>query len=1282
MKRKSIFKKVVSCALTTMMCFSGFGSVPTISRAADDGDRGTLANGYNYEMWNQNYAGNISYKFYDDGSFDCSFSQIDNVLFRTGKKLGSTKKYQDYGGIYIDYDVDYKPMGNSYMCCYGWTEEPTVEYYIVDGWGDWRPPNDKTSLGTVNVDGGVYDIYKTTRYNEPSIHGNETFDQYWSVRRDSLSKNNTNNHIETTISVSKHFEAWEKAGLKMGKMYEVALNVEGYRSSGEAKVHKNNLVFGEEPDVVPEKTVDPDANGNYFKSTFESGTDNWEGRGDAKVALDNNVKYDGNSALSVTNRTDNWHGAAIKLDTAAFKAGNTYSFSTGVLQKSGSDVEMKLTLQYTAGGKEIYDEVASATAKNGEWTKLENTSFQIPSGATGMVLYVEAPKSTIDFWIDNAQGSVEGTKASVATGGGEAGEVVTTASTEGGSQTTTTKSSGNIDVSDAGLKDYFSNYFKFGTAVSANEVRQHPDFILKHFNSITCENEMKPENILDKAAMQSSGSNTDVVINLSNDAKTILEFAEKNGIPVRGHTFVWYSQTPAWFFNENYSDNGNLVSKEVMEQRMENMIKNTFDTIKKNYPNLDLYAYDVANEAFKINGAGLRDAGENKWMAIYGDDSFLVSAFRYARKHAPAGCKLFYNDFNEYVGDKTNDIVNLAKKLKAENLIDGIGMQSHLDIGYPSASTYTQALKAFADLGLEVHITELDITTKGNYSAQADLYRDVVKAAMNTPAVTSLTVWGTNDGMSWRKESDPLLFDRSYSPKAAYDSITALVDKSLIGSTTANEEQPTTTTTTSTTPSNVVYGDADDNGSLTVADIVMVLQYAANKTKYPLDSKALVNCDVNFDNDVNAQDASLMLQADAGLITLPVGEKKTNNVDTTTTTTTRATTTTTTTSSNTISKANFFTSSFEPGEEGWTARGGVTLAYDSDNYYEGSKSIKVSGRTDTWQGIEYALDDSFVPGNAYSFSAAVLLASADDAKITLQYENGTGKTQYDTIASASAKAGEWTKLENVSYTIPEGATDLVVYIETADTTTNFYVDSAAIAAKGEKSAVVTGKGTVNLPAAPEIDTNKPMVAICFDDGAVGSAPTDTSMRIINAIADQEFHATFFYVSDWITGTSDENEVKYAYSKGMEIANHSASHPNLTEISANQVRAEYDNCAAKLRQIIGAEPSKLMRLPYLAENQTVRSTLYDVPLITCSIDTADWNKATKDQIVNKIKGAMNDGSLKNAIVLCHETYDSTASAIEELAPYLKDNGWQIVTVSEMFEANGKTLQGGQVYRSAN
>lgn len=187
------------------------------------------------------------------------------------------------------------------------------------------------------------------------------------------------------------------------------------------------------------------------------------------------------------------------------------------------------------------------------------------------------------------------------------------------------------------------------------------------------------------------------------------------------------------------------------------------------------------------------------------------------------------------------------------------------------------------------------------------------------------------------------------------------------------------------------------------------------------------------------------------------------------------------------------------------------------------------------------------------------------------------------------------------------------------------------------------------------------------------------MRIINALAKQDFRDTFFYVDDWIRGTDGEQEVKYAYSKSMEIANHTKSHPNLTEKSASEIRSEYDQCASKLKGIIGAEPSKLLRLPYLASNQTVQSTLNDVPLITCSIDTQDWNGASKNQMVSKIKRATNDVSLNGSIVLCHETM---AAAIEELAPYLKEQGWQIVTVSEMFEAKGKQLNGGQIYVKCN
>ena len=202
-----------------------------------------------------------------------------------------------------------------------------------------------------------------------------------------------------------------------------------------------------------------------------------------------------------------------------------------------------------------------------------------------------------------------------------------------------------------------------------------------------------------------------------------------------------------------------------------------------------------------------------------------------------------------------------------------------------------------------------------------------------------------------------------------------------------------------------------------------------------------------------------------------------------------------------------------------------------------------------------------------------------------------------------------------------------------------------------KSSKPTTSATSTVPATTTmtavittIDPSKPMVAICFDDGAVGSSSDSTSMRI---------------------STDKENEVKYAYSKGMEIANHSTSHPDLTTKSASEIRSEYDTTQQKLRDIIGAEPAALMRLPYFACNSAVQSALSDVSLITCSIDTQDWNGATSNQIIARIKAAMNDGSLDNSIVLCHETYASTAEAIEYLAPYLKEQGWQIVTVSEAF-----------------
>jgi len=189
--------------------------------------------GYSYELW-KDY-GTTSMTLLGGGKFSCSWSNINNALFRIGKKWDCSKTWQQLGTISVAYNVDYRPNGNSYMCVYGWTRNPLIEYYIVDSWGTWRPPG-SNSMGTINVDGGTYDIYVTDRINQPSIDGTATFKQFWSVR--------TEKKTSGTISVSKHFEAWTSKGLNLGLMYEASLTIEGYQSSGSATVNQNDVTGG------------------------------------------------------------------------------------------------------------------------------------------------------------------------------------------------------------------------------------------------------------------------------------------------------------------------------------------------------------------------------------------------------------------------------------------------------------------------------------------------------------------------------------------------------------------------------------------------------------------------------------------------------------------------------------------------------------------------------------------------------------------------------------------------------------------------------------------------------------------------------------------------------------------------------------------------------------------------------------------------------------------------------------------------------------------------------
>lgn len=190
---------------------------------------GTI-DGYDYELW-KDY-GTTSMVLNGGGTFRCDWSDINNALFRIGRKLDCTKSWEEYGPIQVEYGADYYPVGNSYLCVYGWTREPLVEYYVVQSWGNWRPPGAE-ALGTVEIGDSTYDIYETTRVNQPSIDGTQTFRQYWSVRK--------GKRTADTIDLCAHFQAWEDHGLELGKLYEIALTVEGYQSSGTATVYKNEI---------------------------------------------------------------------------------------------------------------------------------------------------------------------------------------------------------------------------------------------------------------------------------------------------------------------------------------------------------------------------------------------------------------------------------------------------------------------------------------------------------------------------------------------------------------------------------------------------------------------------------------------------------------------------------------------------------------------------------------------------------------------------------------------------------------------------------------------------------------------------------------------------------------------------------------------------------------------------------------------------------------------------------------------------------------------------------
>lgn len=377
-----------------------------------------------------------------------------------------------------------------------------------------------------------------------------------------------------------------------------------------------------------------------------------------------------------------------------------------------------------------------------------------------------------------------------------------------------------------------------GTAIMLSEISDDTlmELVEKHFNAVTFGNELKPDALFN---YQIDGNSVptktitfegeELQVPVVNDAGDSLDFSRADAmvdkilewnnahpdqkIRIRGHVLVWHSQTQEWFFHENYDITKPYVNKETMNRRLEWFISSVFDhyfgeAANGKYDGL-FYGWDVVNEAVigntyrtdKVSAAEslseIRHGNNSSWWHVYESNEFIINAFKYANKYAPANVELYYNDFGETDNTKCEGIVKLIKDVKSAEgtRLDAFGMQAHYNVDGFSAAQFKSVAKKYAQAAGKVQLTELDFKASSTYDGTAatkeseytkmaychkNLYEAIKALKAEGTNVSGLTVWGVIEPNSWlHSQSDlgggasgsaqcPLLFDGNYKAKPAY----------------------------------------------------------------------------------------------------------------------------------------------------------------------------------------------------------------------------------------------------------------------------------------------------------------------------------------------------------------------------------------------------------------------------------------------------------------------------------------------------------------------------------
>ena len=525
--------------------------------------------------------------------------------------------------------------------------------------------------------------------------------------------------------------------------------------------------------------------------------------------------------------------------TGKVREGEEYEFSFWAKlsddYKDSKDKKLKdsqKTVQFqpyyvNGNDKEVYDTTglisgtSAQVLEAGKWTKFEGT-YKIPSGAKKVVIRIleqgdwQEPGSCImgKYYVANvSMKKITKPKPEIEE---------------------------NIPDWKASVTESLGNGSIAGTAIMSSEIKDDTlmELVEKHFNAVTFGNELKPDALFNYQIGQSvdcktiTFKGTELKVPVVNDKDENLDFSRademlnkilewnnanpNNKIRVRGHVLVWHSQTPEWFFHEDYDVAKPYVDKETMNRRLEWFISSVFDhyfgeAANKKYAGL-FYGWDVVNEA--VNGNTYRDdkvipdesdtstsdtrhGSNSMWWRVYKSNEFIINAFKYANKYAPKNVELYYNDFGETDNTKCEGIVKLINDVKSADgtRLDAFGMQAHYNVDGFSAAQFKSVAKKYAQAAGKVQLTELDFKASSTYDGTAatkeseytkmaychkNLYEAIKALKKEGTNVSGITVWGVIEPNSWlHSQSDlgggasgsaqcPLLFDGNYKAKPAY----------------------------------------------------------------------------------------------------------------------------------------------------------------------------------------------------------------------------------------------------------------------------------------------------------------------------------------------------------------------------------------------------------------------------------------------------------------------------------------------------------------------------------